>query len=79
MAKKKADMKDAPVTVAEPAPVPVDDRVVVYLEGIQDETGAFHPVRVDGYPHQFHVTLNRDQYYHCGDAPDGTWIYRKER
>ena len=88
MAKKKPDdtfaadlaanEAAADAAAADPAPV-VDDRTVVYLEGMQDETGAYHPVHVDGYPRSFYVQHGGRQYYHCGTAPEGTWIYRQER
>jgi hypothetical protein len=62
---------------AEPAPVP--DGRKVYLEDLTDEHGNFHPFYVDEKERSYFVNRGSVRYYHVGEHPDGTWIYRKER
>lgn len=65
-------------TIHATATAAVSPTAFAYFEEMTAEDGSYHPIEVD-HPRAFHQRLNGAQYYHCGDAADGTWIYRRER
>lgn len=81
MTKKKSvaeRVKAAATALVAPAETEADDGLLPVL--VETVEGKVESARAEA-PHErsFHVRVNGLQFYHCGTADDGTWIYRQEK